>query len=150
LKEMQRSGEETALIDQALDELAEAKNSMACKNCKGEGCEQCEGREQKQGHNQNKPSNRIGKGRGQWNRSDKENKGSYYDSNVRQNVGKGAAVVTDEVDGPNRKGDAREEVKSSLESSKHEAADPLTGQRLPREYRDHAKTYFDALREGQK
>jgi hypothetical protein len=59
-------------------------------------------------------------------------------------------VVTDKVDGPNRKGEVREEIKSSFEASKHEAADPLTGQRLPREYREHAKTYFDAIREGQK
>ena len=36
----------------------------------------------------------------------------------------------------------------SANAAKAEAADPLTGQRLPREYRDHARKYFDAIREG--
>jgi hypothetical protein len=152
LKEMQQSSEEMAMLDQALDELAEAKNSMDCKNCNGQGCAQCQGHGQGQGQakKQGKPGNGLGKGRGQGDRPEHENKTSFYDSNVRQNVGKGGAVVTDKVDGPNRKGEVREEIKSSFEASKHEAADPLTGQRLPREYREHAKTYFDAIREGQK
>jgi hypothetical protein len=138
------------MLDQALDELAEAKNSMDCKNCNGQGCEKCQGHGQGQAKKQGKPGNGLGKGRGQGDRPEHENQTSFYDSNVRQNVGKGRAVVTDKVDGPNRKGEVREEIKSSFETSKHEAADPLTGQRLPREYREHAKTYFDAIREGQK
>ncbi len=152
LQDMQQSSEEMAMLDQALDELAEAKNSMDCKNCNGQGCAQCQGKGQGQGQpkKQGPPGNGLGKGRGQGDRPEHENKTSFYDSNVRQNVGKGGAVVTDQVEGPNRKGEVREEIKSSFESSKHEAADPLTGQRLPREYREHAKTYFDAIREGQK
>ncbi len=147
---MQQSSEEMAMLDQVLDEMAEAKSSMDCKNCKGQGCAQCQGQGQGQAKKQGQPGNGLGRGRGQGDRPEHENQTSFYDSNVRQNVGKGGAVVTDKVDGPNRKGEVREEIKTSFESSKHEAADPLTGQRLPREYREHAKTYFDAIREGQK
>ena len=151
LQDMQQSSEEMQMLDQALDELAEAKNAMDCQNCKGQGCAQCQGQGQgQQGKKQGKPGNGLGKGRGQGNRPENENQTSFYDSSVRQNVGKGGAVLAGQIDGPNRKGEVREEIKSSFESSRHEAADPLTGQRLPREYREHAKTYFDAIREGQK
>ena len=139
------------MLDKALDELAETKNAMDCQNCKGQGCAQCQGQGQGQGNKkQGKPGNGLGKGRGQGNRPENENQTSFYDSSVRQNVGKGGAVLAGQVDGPNRKGEVREEIKTSFESARHEAADPLTGQRLPREYREHAKTYFDAIREGQK
>jgi hypothetical protein len=44
----------------------------------------------------------------------------------------------------------QQEIKAEFESARSEQADPLTGQRLPHEYRDHAKKYFDSLRQGQK
>ena len=54
-----------------------------------------------------------------------------YDDKVKQNVGKGSAVITGLVDGPNSKGQVVEEIKTQVEAAKHEDADPLTGQRLP-------------------
>ncbi len=52
--------------------------------------------------------------------------------------------------GPNTKGRVGEEIKHQWQELRGDAADPLADQQLPRGYRDHAKTYFDALREGQK
>ena len=137
LQDMQQSSEEMAMLDQALDELAEAKNSMDCKNCNGQGCAQCQGKGQGQGTQETRPTRQRARQAGEARETgpSTRTKTSFYDSNVRQNVGKGGAVVTEQVEGPNRKGEVREEIKSSFESSKHEAADPLTGQRLPREYR---------------
>jgi len=52
------------------------------------------------------------------------------------------------MSGPNAKGQAIEEIKSQVESAKKESSDPLTGQRLPRQQRDHVQQYFDAFRDG--
>ena len=57
--------------------------------------------------------------------------------------------MTGLVEGPNAKGQAVEEIKGEVEAAKHESADPLTGQRLPRSQRDHVQQYFDAFRKGQ-
>ena len=83
-----------------------------------------------------------------WGRRPNSLKAKFYDSNVRQQLGKGAAIPIGEADGPNIKGRVQEQIKAEIESAKHDAADPLTGQRLPRSQREHAKEYFDALREG--
>jgi hypothetical protein len=122
---------------------------MGCKECNGEGCKACQGggKSNKQGKGGDGLGHAIG---GKGDRPENENKTGFYDSQVRQNVGKGTAVVTDLVDGPSRKGEVQEEIKTQFESAKREADDPLNSQRLPRDYREHAKKYFDALREGQK
>ena len=65
-------------------------------------------------------------------------------------MGRGAAAVTGQVGGANRKGQVEEEIKGQFTSARNESEDPLTGQRLPHDYREHAKKYFDAFREGQK
>jgi hypothetical protein len=146
LSGLQKEADELQLLDEALDQIAQAKNSMKCDKCGGEGCKACQGNGDKNGP----PGNGLGKGRGQGDRPEEKTKTGFYDSNVKQNVGRGAAVITDMVEGPNRKGQVQEQIKAEFESARKEAADPLTGQRLPRDYREHAKKYFDALREGKK
>jgi hypothetical protein len=74
--------------------------------------------------------------------------GKFYDSAVKQQPGQGPAKVVGEADGPNRKGRVRQEIQTEFSGSEQNAADALSEQRLPRDYRDHAQKYFDALREG--
>ena len=63
-------------------------------------------------------------------------------------VGRGSGVMTGLSPGPNSKGRVGEEIKLQWQELHGDAADPLTDQQLPRGYRDHAKKYFDTLREG--
>ena len=58
--------------------------------------------------------------------------------------------MTGTADGPNVKGKVQQEIQTQFESAKAQETDPLNGQQLPKGYREHAKKYFDALREGQK
>ena len=148
---MQSESEELEMLDDALAEFADAKNSMGCKQCDGEGCEACQG----QGMG-NKLSNRFsnsrnarGEGQGAGDREEQRNNTSVFDTQVKQNVRKGAMVVTGTADGPNRKGQVQEEIKSQFSNAEQQSAEALSGQRLPHDYRDHAKKYFDTLREGQ-
>ena len=146
-----QSQEEMKMLNEALDEIADAKKAMA-----GDGDKEGDGKElgdqlgmQAGGKNQKGPPGMgLGEGRGKGERPEQRGKTGFYDSKVSQNVGKGAAVVTDLVEGPNKKGEVTESIKSAFESAKQASDDPLTGERLPRDYRDHAKEYFDAFRKG--
>jgi hypothetical protein len=144
LQAAQQSSEELAMLDDAMEQIGEAKASMNCKECQGAGCKAC------QGDPHGPPGRGLGKGRGAGARPEDKTKTGLYDSKVAQNVRRGAAVIAGQAEGPNRKGEVQESIKAEFESARHEAADPLTSQRLPRDYREHAKKYFESLREGAK
>ena len=63
-------------------------------------------------------------------------------------VGRGTGVMTGLAPVRIPRGAVGEEIKLQWQELHGEAADPLTDQQLPRGYRDHAKKYFDTLREG--
>jgi len=165
LSQMQKENQELEMIDGALDQIADAKNAMKCDKCKGAGCEHCQGGGEGGadsdedgeggGNKRDEHGKRPGRGGNEWGRGHvakgnpgEDVKAGFYDSKVKQKVGEGAGIVTDQVEGPNRKGQVQEQIKQEFEAAKKDDTDPLTGQRLPRDYRDHAKTYFDALRDG--
>lgn len=153
LKAAQQAGEELAMLDEAIEEIADSKASMQCKKCQGAGCKACQGHGEADGDeiqpDANRPGGRKpGKGHVANNNPQDPIKARYYDSKVPQDVRRGAAVVTGEAEGPNRKGEVQETIKARFESARHDAADPLTTQRLPREYREQAKKYFESLRDG--
>ena len=147
---MQQESQELEMLDDALAGVAECKNSMNCKECDGEGCAACQGDGFKMNEKWSRSDMARGGGIGAGDRAEQKNDTSFYDSQVKQNVRKGAVVVTGTADGPNRKGQVQEEIKSQFSNTEQKTAEALSGQRLPHDYRDHAKKYFDALREGQK
>lgn len=141
LEDLQSEMAEAELLDQAMNEIDQAKDSMNCKKCGGMGCGHCQGKGMR-------PGEGLGRGRGQGPRPEQQEKTNAYDTAVKQKTGRGAAQIVDFVDGPNIKGGVQQEIATQFEEAKSEAADPLTGQRLPRDSQSHAKEYFDALREG--
>ncbi|MEX2139973.1 MAG: hypothetical protein WD894_11975 [Pirellulales bacterium] len=139
---MQMKADEMAMLDIALDQIAECKG-----DCNGEG----------EGNGNGKGGKGKGKGKGDWATGGGQGEGKraigkddvgFRDSHVSQNIGKGKAVITGEADGPNIKGLVQQEIQQQIEASRREESDAVTRQRLPRSQRDHAKEYFDALREG--
>mgnify|MGYP002622488794 FL=1 len=145
LEQLAQQLEEMELLDDVLDQISQAKNSMGCKECGGAGCPACQGA----GRQQSLIAGRgMGEGEGQGDRPEAEDDTGFYDSQVRQQVGQGAAVITDLVGGPNAKGRVSQQIQSEFESAGGEDTNPLTDQKLPRGHRDHARDYFEALREG--
>jgi hypothetical protein len=135
-------------MDLAKAEMA-GEESEAAKNMAGQGDGQQPGNKQGNRQGQAQPGNGIGKGTGQGEKANDLKNVRFFDSNVSQKVGQGAIEVNDFVPGANRRGEVTETIKSSFEAAAEQASDaPLAGQRLPRDYRDHAKEYFDALRKG--
>jgi hypothetical protein len=90
----------------------------------------------------------MGAGRGFGPRPDEKNDTNLRDSRVRQNVGKGASVVTGEAVGPNARGQVGEAIKQEMAASASEPADPTVVEQLPKSRREHAEDYFNQLREG--
>jgi hypothetical protein len=154
---MQENLQEMEALDGALEQVADAKRAMACKECNGQGCDLCQGGawECRDGHLNDRLTERgggkgIGVGRGPGMGPETDPDGNFYDSSVKQQPGKGTARVVGEATGQNRKGHVREEIQAEFAGGEQNAADALSEQRLPHDYRDHAQGYFDALREGQR
>ena len=147
---MQQKSEELEMLDEALAELGDAKSAMSCEECDGAGCEACQGQGTLRSNRGGKQGPGIGRGVGDDDRVDQKHNTGFYDSQVKQNVRKGEVVVTGTADGPNRKGQVQQDIRSEFSATEQETAEALSGQRLPHEYRNHAKKYFDALRQGQR
>jgi hypothetical protein len=144
LEGMQSELAEAELLELAMDEISAAKDAMNCKQCNGQGCSACQG----MGNFGDRAGRGLGRGRGAGERPEERGATQAYDSAVKQKVGKGPATVIGEVEGGNFKGGVQQEINAQVEGAKAEAADPLTGQRLPKAYEQHAREYFDGLRDG--
>jgi hypothetical protein len=137
---LQKQLDEMGMLDDAMQQLAQAREQMTCKNCGGAGCEQCQGKLLGDGPG--------GRGRGEGARPERKTDTRFYDSQAKQKVGQGAAAVVDTVEGPNVRGDVRQQIQQQVESTQRGATDPLSGRRMPRKRGEQAKEYFDDLREG--
>jgi rubrerythrin len=144
LNGMQQQLDELKMLEDAMGQIAQARNQMNCPLCNGMGCQACQGAGFGQG-----PGDGMGKGQGFGARPEADGQTSAYDSQVRQKIGPGVADVTGEVYGPNAKGKAQQEIQQELNAVRQGTADPLTDQQIPRSLRDHAEEYFNRFREGQ-
>ena len=165
LNQMQKENDQHQTLDQTLEDIQAAKDAMNCDQCQGGGCKQCQGgpkpgqgqqagqgnskgRGQQQQANK-QPGRGIGKGHIESESDGQEKDAGYFDTQVRQQVGKGAAIIAGKADGPNAKGRVHDAIKAEFESKDTGPADPLTSQRLPKSQRTHVEEYFESLREGQ-
>ena len=143
----ERELEELETLDAAVSELAQCKNAMACGQCQGKGCALCQADDQEQ-HALRSQGGPPGKAAGSGAVDEQQAKAGYYDSRAPQQVGRGASVVLGTADGPNRKGEVLEQIRGEFQEARQRPAEALSQQRLPRDYRDHARSYFDSLRDG--
>jgi hypothetical protein len=151
LAQMEQQMNEMEMLDAAMNQLEMAKDAMACEDCAGEGCAECQGN--MMGNMFSNQMNRMpgmgmGEGRGSGPRPDERNPTNLRDTRVRQTPRKGAATFGGLVDGPNIKGDVAQAIKEEMATLEAEPADPLTSERLSSSRREHAEQYFRLLREG--
>ncbi len=100
------------------------------------------------GFREGTPGMGLGEGQGFGDRPEAETDSNFYNSRVRGEVRRGKAVVVGTAGGRNVAGQSQEEIKDFLQQASLDDADPLTGQRLPKAQRNHARQYFDSVREG--
>jgi hypothetical protein len=148
LKDMQQQMEEMKMLDGAMQDIAQAKNELM----DGMG----EGQQGGEGENDNDQIGRgnwaRGKGRASGFREEIKDKGEKFTNSkvAGKFQDKGAARIVGEIDGPNAKGKALKVIQGDLQGTEAQQSDPLTGARLPKEYREHVGDYFDKLRDGDK
>jgi hypothetical protein len=149
--QMQKDMEQMKALDAMMNQMEMVKDAMACKNCNGKGCEECQGNMlgMNGGKNMNgKPGRGMGEGTGIGNRPEERGATDTRETQVRQNSRRGAATFGGLVEGPNIKGDVAQNIKEEMAKRAAEPADPLTSDRLPSSRREQAEQYFQALREG--
>jgi hypothetical protein len=151
LEAMQQELSEMQMLEEALEQIAMAKDAMACENCNGMGCAQCQGDGMGMGMGdmQGMGGMGLGEGQGRGDRPEEQTGTGFYDSQVRAKPGQGKAVATGIAFGPNKSGQALEEIKAEIEAGRRSQDDPLTGQRLPKAQRELTREYFDSFRDGQ-
>jgi hypothetical protein len=149
IEAMQQALSEMEMLEDALDQIAMAKEAMGCKSCNGMGCSDCQGNGSGMGNNGDSMGGMgLGEGQGRGDRPEEETGTGFYDSQVRTKPGQGKAIATGIAFGPNKSGEAFEEIKAEIEAGRRSEDDPLTGQRLPRPQRELTREYFDAFRDG--
>lgn len=132
IQQMQMEMDQLEDLEDLQDAIQECKNGMCPGGKPGE-----------------KPGNGMaGGGRGFGDRAQEEEKTGNYKSRVRGKLQKGQMVVTGKADGENLTGRTTSEARAIVESAIAGESEPLENQVLPKSQRDHAKQYFESLREG--
>jgi len=151
MEQMQQEMAEGEMLEMAMDQLELTKDAMLCKECQGMGCAECEG---KSSFNFNakfngRPGRGMGAGRGAGARPEERGGVGFRDSQVKQKPGRGAAVITGEAEGPNFRGNVREDIQQEMASQGSEPADAQVIEQLPKSHRENAEDFFNRLREGE-
>lgn len=156
LDEMQKEASELKDLESTLGDIAQSKSAMRCQACSGSGCSQCSGSSMSSGQMASRQANGsgtargdgLGKGSGFGDRPETESETNTYQTQVQGKLIEGKSVIAGIADGPNRKGVSREDLKQAIKASLKEQGSPSENQVIPRAEREHARQYFDQLREG--
>lgn len=148
LGELQAEMDQLQDLEDTLESLSQSKDQMRCQSCSGSGCQSCQGAGDGHGDSGGSSGSRPGSGAGRDVGPADPLETSPYDTQVRGQPKQGRGIIAGFADGPNRKGVSREEIKDAVIGAINSPSDPLENQNLPRVERDHAREYFDRLRQG--
>jgi hypothetical protein len=145
LQQMNQSDAQLQDLDDLMDSLAQSKSQMTCQQCQGMGCQSC-----MMGSMPGQiPGMGMGEGQGSGERPEADDEVDFFDSQVRDQMRRGEIVDGGKVGGENKKGMSQVDVQQAVLTSLSEEPEPLDDTPLPKAQREHARAYFNALREGQ-
>lgn len=148
LEQMAQQLGEMQSLESALADLQDAKNGMNGGdglNQLGEAMSQF-GQGNRNGNNNNQG---LGRGRGQGDRPEAPDGTAAYNTKVKQQFQKGAAVIEGTAPpGQQTKGTSQISIQGEIETSAGMAADALTNQKVPKSVEKHIRGYFDQLNKG--
>ena len=148
LQQMNQSNSQLKDLNELMDSLSQSKSQMNCKQCNGKGCTSCQMGMGQMPSQLQMQGNNLGEGAGSGDRPEEENEVDFFDSQVREKMRQGEIIKTGDVWGPNKKGETRAEVQEAVLNSFSEEPEPLDETPLPKMQREHASSYFHAIREG--
>ena len=138
LKSMSKAMEEMEMLEGAMSELQACKDGM----CQGMGSDM---ESMQMSDNSSNSPNAKNRGRGAGDRPEEATDTNSYLTKVDQKPRGGTQIVAGEAEGENLKGEVREQIRATLELGSVQEADALDDVKLPRNKREHAKEYFEAL-----
>jgi hypothetical protein len=143
-QQMDSESAESEMLDMAMDELQMTQDSLTCEKCQGEGCMECQGNGDMPGDSMSggRNGNGIGSGRSFGARPQDDIDAGFRDTRIKQNPGRGPAVITGEADGPTIRGDVREAVQEEVAAAESDEADAMVIEQMPRSQRENAEEYF--------
>ncbi len=147
LGDLQEELEKLDALDEALGDLEGLKdqmlNDLANKDGQGDG-------QDGQGDGEgDQPGDGLGRGQGIGDRPEEKTDYSTTETKAKGQQHKGGkSVVIGDAKGPNQKGDVLTDITAAIEAGKSDDSDPTQGQPLPKAYKEHAKKYFESIREG--
>jgi hypothetical protein len=143
--------EQLESLDEMLDQLSDAKGEMG--DMEGDSAmnsQMAQMGQQGQSQMDGIPGYGLNEGKGRGDRPEEKTDTASYDSQAQGKIGKGKAVMIGHADGPNIKGQTREDVKEAVLETLGEKSDPLTDAQLPKDQKDHAREYFEKYQDGNK
>ena len=152
MEQMAKQMQELEGLNDAMADLQEAKEGMNgdSENQFGDRLSQLgDGDFGMNGDRMGNGNGQGGRGRGAGRRAEAKEATAAYNSKVRQQIGKGAAIQLGEA--PPReqqKGESTVDIQSAVDASSAQAADALTNQKVPGGVRKHISGYFDEIRKG--
>lgn len=148
LEQMAQQLGEMQSLESALADLQDAKNGMNG----GDGLNQLGDAMSQfgQGNRQSQNNgNGLGRGRGQGDRPEAPDETAAYNTKVKQQFQKGAAVIEGTAPpGQQTKGNSQISIQGEIETGAGMAADALTNQKVPKSVEKHIRGYFDQLNKG--
>lgn len=130
LDRMRQDDKASQLLDNLLDDMAVARAGM----CQGDQ----EGRPGRRDH-------ATGRGRGAGTRDEKADETKGRVSRSPSGVGKGPVTIAGKAEGETFRGESRLELRAAAEAAASAADEAITRQKVPRDYREHARDYFSRL-----
>lgn len=148
LSEMAKNLQELESLDSAMADLQDAKNGMAADGLNQLG-DMADGFGFGRDGQRKGNGNGLGRGRGQGDRPEAPDNTSTYTTKVRQQIGKGKAVVNGTAP-PNTpiKGQSVIDVQAEIATASGDAANALSNQKVPRNIEKHIRGYFDQINKG--
>lgn len=154
---MKEAGESLEDIAQEMEDLQQIMEEMDalhdleqvaedCKDsCQGEG--QADGQGQGKGDKPNWKDWARGKGQGQGLRERADDETGNFKAKVKADVTKGQTIVTGTADGANITGRSVSETRELVRATMDKKIDPTEDQKLNKKQMEHAKQYFQRLRD---
>lgn len=157
LEQLERLVEEFEMVESALEELELAKEALSgCKSCRGgrlglglksgrgfKGGTALRGGQGRQGRG-NGPGGGGGRGSGERDRGNLDS-ANFEKSRVRGQIGKGPILGSFLVKGMPPKGESNVEYREAITNYRAAAEDALDKERIPANYRDLVREYFEAI-----
>ncbi|MFO0948733.1 MAG: hypothetical protein U1D30_22885 [Planctomycetota bacterium] len=131
LDEMLKDEQSKQMLEKMLDDMAECRGGM------------CEGNKESQRVRITK--NGTGKGRGAGEREEAADETKGRESRAPSEIHPGQSFVVGRTKGNSFRGDSKIEIREAAAAAVRAADDAVTRQKVPREYKEHTREYFEKL-----